>query len=87
VERGTAVEIELGPDSFPSEPVLAPRPGARSEEDAYVLTLAYDGAAGASHVSVLDASAPQRGVLARAWFGRHVPFTFHGTWCPSGERA
>ena len=58
---------------------MAPRPGGDAETDGWVLALVYDESTETSHVAVLDASAPDRGPLARAHFDRAVPFTLHGS--------
>jgi len=63
-----------------TEPIFAPRPGGERETDGWVLVLVYDDDAGSSHVAVLDASAPERGPLARVHFDHAVPLTLHGTW-------
>jgi all-trans-8'-apo-beta-carotenal 15,15'-oxygenase len=63
-----------------SEPVFAPRRGGEGETDGWVLVLVYDDGTRSSHVAVLDASAPERGPLARVHFDHAVPLTLHGTW-------
>jgi all-trans-8'-apo-beta-carotenal 15,15'-oxygenase len=67
-----------------SEPVFAPRPGARHETDGFVLVLVFDERTRTSHVAVLDAEAPDAGPIGRAHFDHHVPVTLHGTWAPEG---
>ena len=62
-----------------SEPIFAPRPGGDAETDGWILALVYDEQSETSHVAVLDASAPERGPLARVHFDHAVPLTLHGS--------
>jgi all-trans-8'-apo-beta-carotenal 15,15'-oxygenase len=80
VDAGRTHAIDLGRDAYPSEPVVVPRAGGRSEDDAYLLTVVYDGATHTSHVAVLGAARPDAKPLARVHFDHHVPLTFHGAW-------
>lgn len=84
------VDVESGRDSLwsngggvVSEPIFVPRPGARTEDDGWVLTLVYDAASNASNVTVLDACDLSAGPLACAWFDHAVPPTFHGAFAPA----
>ena len=63
-----------------SEPIFAPRPGGEHELDGWALTLVYDERSETSHIAILEASAPERGPLARVHFDRAVPLTLHGAW-------
>ncbi|MEO8249494.1 MAG: carotenoid oxygenase family protein [Burkholderiales bacterium] len=80
VATGHIESTDVGEHCFPSEPVFVPREGAESEDDGYLLTLAYDAEADRSYVAVLDARQLDRGPLARATFDHHVPRPLHGTW-------
>jgi all-trans-8'-apo-beta-carotenal 15,15'-oxygenase len=81
VESGEARRWSSG-GGLVSEPIFVARPGARDEDDGWLLTLVYDPVADASNVTVLDARDPSTGVLARAWFDGLIPPTFHGTFAP-----
>jgi carotenoid cleavage dioxygenase-like enzyme len=81
VERGEAQICDFGESTFPSEPVFVPRPGARGEDEGWLLTLVYDAERDASCVAVLDAKHPE--VIARAWFDHAIPFGFHGGFAAS----
>jgi len=74
------VLIDLGPDTFPSEPIAVARPGATAENDAWLLTMVYDARVDASHIAVLDADRPEHEPIARVWFDQPIPYTFHGIW-------
>lgn len=80
VERGEAIEVEIGPGHYPSEAIFVPRPGAAAEDDGHLLTLVYDAGSDRSHLAIVDAARLAEGPLARLWLDHHVPFTFHGTW-------
>jgi all-trans-8'-apo-beta-carotenal 15,15'-oxygenase len=82
LERGGVDSVAPGPSQYPSEPVFVRRPDAQNEDDGWLLTLVYDGVTDASAIAILDARDLGRGVLARAWFDHHVPFTFHGNFAP-----
>lgn len=79
-ESGKEESVTLGDEQYPCEPVFAPRPGAKDEEDGYLLTLVYDAYRDASHVAVFDARGLEDGPLARLWFDHHIPLSFHGNW-------
>ncbi|MCU0655162.1 MAG: carotenoid oxygenase family protein [Polyangiaceae bacterium] len=69
-------------DDLPGEPVLVPRPGARGEDDGWLLSLVYRAASRRSELVVLDASTLEE--EARLALPHHVPPGFHGTWVPEG---
>jgi all-trans-8'-apo-beta-carotenal 15,15'-oxygenase len=83
LERATTARWVAPRGSQLSEPIFAPRPGTSGEIDGWVLVLVYDERAEASHVAVLDASAPERGPLARVHFDHPVPLTLHGSYVAS----
>ena len=73
---GTIVRRDFYP-ALPSEPVLVPRPGARSESDAWLLAfLHHPGTAAA--LLVLDAATLE--TEARAMFPIALPPGLHGSW-------
>lgn len=77
---GVVVETELGSDCCASEPVFVPRVAGVSEDDGYLLSLAFDARRGASFLAVVDAAAIEAGPIAKAWFDHPVPMSFHGIW-------
>jgi len=81
---GAVIARDFG-DDFPSEPVLAPRPGARAEDDGWLLVVVYRSAAHRSDLVVLDA----RSLAHVATFAlpRHTPLLFHGAWVQGSARA
>jgi all-trans-8'-apo-beta-carotenal 15,15'-oxygenase len=81
VETGVARRWSSG-GGVVSEPVFVPRPGARAEDDGWLLVLTYDPRVDASNITVLAANDPSSGVIARAWFDHLIPPTFHGTFAP-----
>ncbi|GAB4202423.1 MAG: carotenoid oxygenase family protein [Sandaracinaceae bacterium] len=58
-------------------------PFGAAEDEGYVLSMIFDAARVQSYVGVFDATALERGPVARVWMPRRVPFGFHGTWLPS----
>jgi all-trans-8'-apo-beta-carotenal 15,15'-oxygenase len=81
VESGRA-SLWLSGGGVVSEPIFVPRPGARAEDDGWVLALVYDPVTDASNVTVLDARDLSAGPIAHAWFDHHVPGTYHGAFAP-----
>jgi all-trans-8'-apo-beta-carotenal 15,15'-oxygenase len=82
VETGRA-SLWLSGGGVVSEPIFVPRPGARAEDDGWILALLYDPVTDASNVTVLDARDLSVGPLARAWFDHHIPGTYHGAFAPA----
>lgn len=83
VETGERSTFPLEPGQTTGEPILVPRPGARDEEDGYLLASIYDARAHASHCAVFDARDLEAGPLCRAHFDHHVPLRIHGDWLPA----
>jgi carotenoid cleavage dioxygenase-like enzyme len=61
------------------EATFVPRAGATAEDDGYLLTFVWDGAAGRSEFLILDAAAIDLDPIARVILPTRVPFGFHGT--------
>lgn len=76
LDSGAVTETDLGPGTFPSEPVFVPRGPA--EGDGWLLTVAYDAVSERSFFAVLDAETLIES--GRAWFDQPLPQTFHGRW-------
>jgi all-trans-8'-apo-beta-carotenal 15,15'-oxygenase len=83
VETGAVEAIDLGPDTFPAEPLLAPREGG----GAWVLSLVYDGSVDRSYLAVLDSARWGEPPVAKLWFDHAIPLTFHGAWVGSEQAA
>ncbi len=73
---------ELGPGLQAGEPVPAAVPGARAEDDGYLLTFVYDRARDRSDLWILDAAGFEGAPLARIHLPCRVPNGFHGSWIP-----
>ena len=80
VRTGETRSVQLGPATWPSEPVFVQRPGASAEEDGWALTLVHDGNARRSCLAILEGATLD--VVARAWFDHPLPPTFHGGFAP-----
>lgn len=76
LENGAVDVVELGPDTYPSEPMVVEDVHGQD----WVLSLVYDGASDTSHVVVVDAARPREGAVAKLWFDHAIPFTLHGAW-------
>ncbi|MCB1748771.1 MAG: carotenoid oxygenase family protein [Gammaproteobacteria bacterium] len=72
--------FDFGPHCHVGEAVPA---GERAGRAAWLLCLVLDGAAGRTHVAVLDAARLADGPVARLDLGHAVPLSFHGCWRPA----
>lgn len=86
-EAGTSTEHTYGPGRYGGETVFAPRVGARTEDDGYVLTFVTDAADGASEVVVVDAQRVEDGPVARVEIPHRVPIGYHTWWVGADELA
>jgi carotenoid cleavage dioxygenase-like enzyme len=85
LEGGTARTYRFGPGRWGSEVGVAPRVGARAEDDGYVVSFVRDEGADSTEVVVLDAAEIERGPVVRLRLPVQVPLGFHANWIP-GER-
>jgi carotenoid cleavage dioxygenase len=85
-ETGAATRYDYPPGWFASESPFAPRPGARGEDDGYVVTVATHASSFASECWVFHAPEVERGPVARVKLPSRVPTGFHAKWIP-GDRA
>jgi len=76
------VEHDLGPGRVPGEPVFVPSAPASTEDDGWLVALAYDTARDASDLLVYAAGDLPAGPVATVHLPRRVPYGFHGTWIP-----
>jgi all-trans-8'-apo-beta-carotenal 15,15'-oxygenase len=83
VETGELTAHALPPWQRATEPLFVGRPGARHEDDGWLLSLCHDGRAQRAFLSVYDALRLEEGPVARAWFDHSIPITFHGTFMPA----
>jgi all-trans-8'-apo-beta-carotenal 15,15'-oxygenase len=66
------------PRGFVSEPVMVPRPGAKAEDDGWVLVLVWNGARGATDLVILQADdLSEQAVLE---LPLAIPYGLHGSW-------
>ena len=75
------IERGWGPGRVGGEVVFAPRPGAESEDDGWLMTFVFDEAKGSSELVVL--SAQDLSPVARVILPVRVPYGFHGDWVPA----
>ncbi|QQB33283.1 carotenoid oxygenase family protein [Achromobacter deleyi] len=82
LETGARQRYAVPPGDQNSEPVFVRRPGARDEDDGWVLVCVYRQASDTSDVVVLDARDLAAGPLATVRLPRRIPAGFHGAWLP-----
>jgi len=79
---GACTELDLGPETAPSELVFVPAGEGAGEDEGWLVGYAYDRARDASDFLVLDASRFAGPPVARVRLPVRVPFGFHGNWVP-----
>lgn len=82
---GESWSFPFGPERYGSEPAFAPRRGAKSEDDGYVITLITDMQADASECLVIDAQKFALGndaVVARIMLPHRISSGTHSYWAP-----
>ncbi|MDJ0959908.1 MAG: carotenoid oxygenase family protein [Acidimicrobiia bacterium] len=85
MERGTDERYEFGPGRYGSEAPFARRPGARAEDDGYLMSFVYDAAEDRSELVILDAATPSDGPVGRVLLPQRVPNGFHACWVPEDQ--
>jgi len=67
------------------EGVFAPRPGARDEDDGWLLAFVHDEAENESELWVADARDLSAPPVARVQLPQRVPYGLHGIWLPGSD--
>lgn len=82
LETGGYVAYSAGPQYFYNEPGFAPRDNPRSEDDGYLVTLAWNPVELRSEIQVFDCLGARlaQGPVARMPLPRRVPNGFHATY-------
>ena len=81
LETGGYVAYSAGPHYFYNEPGFAPRDNAESEDDGYLVTLAWNPVDERSEIQIFDCKDARiaAGPVARVLLPRRVPHGFHAT--------
>ncbi|HEY9667994.1 MAG TPA: carotenoid oxygenase family protein, partial [Coleofasciculaceae cyanobacterium] len=87
LSNGTSQTHEFGEGRYGGEAVFAPRPGATTEDDGWLMTFVHDEASGASELVVVDAQDVAAEPVARVIMPRRVPYGFHGAWVSEEQLA
>lgn len=82
-DSGRVDAWRFGPGWRAEEHVLVPRPGARAEDDGWLLGVAQDTRARASVLTVFDAARVAAGPVATARLPYRTPHCFHGNFLPT----
>lgn len=80
-QTGATVEHDFGPGRYAGEPVFAPRPGGRGEDDGWVLSVVYDSNDHHSFLGIVPTNAFGQDDT-RVHLPFHTPIGFHGNWMP-----
>lgn len=87
LSNGTSQTHEFGEGRYGGEAVFAPRPGATTEDDGWLITFVHDEASGSSELVVVDAQNVAAEPVARVIMPRRVPYGFHGAWVSEEQLA
>lgn len=85
LEKGRSTHHRHADRELAGEHVFAPRPGASSEDDGWLLSLVLDRETRTTDLVVLDARDLESGPVARVHLPRRVPIGFHANWIPAGS--
>lgn len=85
LDTGGQERYGFGAGRYGSEAPFAPRPGATTEDDGYLLSLVYDAATDRSELVILDAADISHGPVARVMLPVRVPNGFHSCWVPAED--
>lgn len=87
LQGGTRQTVAFGPGVFGSELRFVPRPGARCEDDGWLLTLVTDVGRGRSEGLIYAAQNLEAGPLARIRLPLRIPSGTHACWADAAELA
>jgi carotenoid cleavage dioxygenase-like enzyme len=76
-----------GPHTFYNEPGFAPRDGARSEDDGYLVAFVWNARDSRSEVQIFDCQRFGLGPIARVVLPQRVPHGFHATFVSAARLA
>ncbi|MDC1368668.1 carotenoid oxygenase family protein, partial [Pseudomonadales bacterium] len=79
-ETQTTVTFNYGDNRFGGEAVFAPKVGAQSEDDGYLICFVQDETTGQSECLILDAQNVAAGPVATIFVPYRVPYGFHSGW-------
>jgi len=79
-ETQTTVTFNYGNNRFGGEAVFAPKVGAQSEDDGYLICFVQDETTGQSECLILDAQNVTAGPVATILVPYRVPYGFHAGW-------
>jgi all-trans-8'-apo-beta-carotenal 15,15'-oxygenase len=81
VNGGTSITWDAGPNRFVSQPVMAPKPSARSEDDGWILSWVLDAESQKTEVVILDAKDMTK--VARIELAIRLPAASHCLFAPA----
>ena len=80
LESGKRIDHHLGNNVAGGEPVFAPKPGAKSEDEGWVLSLVHERNSRKSKLVIIDAQAFDQEPVAEVIIPQRVPYGAHGSW-------
>jgi carotenoid cleavage dioxygenase len=80
LQTGESWEYNLGPGQYASETPFAPRAGATSEDDGYLISFIIDENTGGSQCVILDARRIQDGPICRIALPHKLSSGTHACW-------
>ena len=79
---GKSVHHKMPKGIMVGEGVFVPKPGAKAEDDGWLIGYGYDKATNKSEFHILDAQNFSAAAVARVLLPVRVPYGLHGTWLP-----
>lgn len=80
LEKKSSVYHRFGANRGGGEGVFVPRPGAKVEDDGWLMTFLHDRDKNQSELLIVDAATMDRTPVARVFLPQRVPYGFHGLW-------
>ncbi len=80
-QTDTLTTADLGENRYPSEPIYVP--SAHNPNQAWVVTVVYDGNTDTSVVWIFDSERLDESPVCRLGLPSVIPHSFHGTWKPA----
>ena len=80
LESGKRTDHHLGDNVAGGEPVFAPKPGAKYEDEGWILSLVHERNSRKSKLVIIDAQAFDQDPVAEVIIPQRVPYGAHGSW-------
>ena len=80
LDSGQKQVRDFGASNHLGEPIFVPRPGAKAEDDGWIMALKHDEAIDQSALVILNAQDFDGEAVATITMPRRIPYGAHGNW-------